>query len=206
MQIDKDWFTKVIEESPFKSQRQLALKMKADPSSISRMFAGERLMKLEEARVLAELLTVPLIDVLRHAGIHIPEDPGTLKIPVWGIINAEGVIEKPTGSTDFVYGPKRLPVGSIACRYQTAGTGGNHDFMDGWVLYAEKPEPYDPSMMGKIAIVIPERGRPMIGFVMRGYKAGAFNVMTGPWGAFRVEKSVRIKAVAPALWISPSST
>lgn len=74
-EIDTEWFEKLIKESPYGSIRQLAKHMRQpdgrpiDPSAISRMLRGERAIQLHEARLLADLLGVPMSMIIRKAGI-----------------------------------------------------------------------------------------------------------------------------------------
>lgn len=75
MEIDTSWFVRLIKESRFGSLRQLAPKLRArsgkpmDVAALSRMLSGEREMVLDEARQLANLLGVPMGEVIRRAGV-----------------------------------------------------------------------------------------------------------------------------------------
>ena len=75
LHIDTLWFKHRIAESPHGSLSRVARKMQGrtgrplEPSMLSLMLRGKREMRLDEARQLANLLGVPLIEVLRHVGL-----------------------------------------------------------------------------------------------------------------------------------------
>lgn len=73
--VDTAWFERKIAESPYGSMRQLAKHMRQpdgkpiDHSAVSRMLRGERAIQLHEARLLADLLGVPMAEIIRRAGV-----------------------------------------------------------------------------------------------------------------------------------------
>lgn len=76
MDIDTEWFINRIKEK-YGSQRQLILKMRYpgfDQPMLSRALRGERALRLNEARALADALDVPMIDVLIHMGALKPRE------------------------------------------------------------------------------------------------------------------------------------
>lgn len=83
LRIDTAWFLKRIAEKG--SQRSLAQAMRqrdgkpVEPASLNRLLHGQRLMQLHEARQMADLLEVPLADVLRHAGIRVRDEADDLE-------------------------------------------------------------------------------------------------------------------------------
>jgi hypothetical protein len=86
MKPDAAWFNAKI-RSRFQNQRAFAPKMKdrhgrpLDQPKLSRMLRGERAMQLHEARQFAELLGVPLIEVLERAGLRSRASERTLSLP-----------------------------------------------------------------------------------------------------------------------------
>lgn len=69
-QIDKTWFVNQLERAG-KSMRGLAKHLNQEPSTISRMFAGKRQMKLQEAEDIARFIGITVDDVLSHSGISL---------------------------------------------------------------------------------------------------------------------------------------
>lgn len=77
MGFDTKWFERLIERSKYGSQRQLAKAMvnrhgrPMDPSSLHNLLHGTKCMQLDEARQLADLLGVTIMEVIRHAGVRV---------------------------------------------------------------------------------------------------------------------------------------
>lgn len=75
MKIDTEWFEKKISESPYRSMRQVAKNIRVrvgssmDLGALHRTLHGKRTMQLHEARQLADLLGVPMGEVIRRAGV-----------------------------------------------------------------------------------------------------------------------------------------
>lgn len=73
--VDTVWFEKKIKESPYGSFRKLASHMRnslgsrMDHAMVSRMLRGEREIQLHEARQLADLLGVPMSEIIRRSGV-----------------------------------------------------------------------------------------------------------------------------------------
>jgi len=157
-------------------------------------------MQLEEARQFADVLDVPLIEVLRHAGIALPEE-GVRTYDVIGTIDSH--CELHLGKTkDTVTGPSDLPSDAIAVRCTMARS--ELALFDGWILFAEKPGPLSPSAIGRFALVSPHKGKPVCAFVSRGYKPGTVNLMSGFLsGPFRPHENTVLDWVAPVVWVRP---
>lgn len=164
------------------------------------MLRGKRAIQLHEARQLADVLDIPLIDVLRHAGIATHEE-GTRVVPIAGTIDKNGELHLIQGK-ETIPGPGDLPAEAIAVRYTTARS--EHDMIDGWLLFTEKPGPLRPEVIGRLCLVGPKKGRPQIAFVLRGYKGGTVNLVAGPYGTLgSSENNVHLEWIAPVLWIRP---
>jgi hypothetical protein len=204
MKIDKEWFNELIRKSPFKSQRQLAKNLKGknnkpiDPGALSLMLNGRRSMQLHEAKQLAELLNVSLTDVLKHSGIALSTEGRS--IPVLGRLDSKGNLQMDLSKEpeEFIEGPNDLPPGAIAVRV----TSGNFsiDVLDGWILFAEKPDVLSPDMFGRLCLVQSESGAQSVAFVTRGYKSGLVNLMK--FGG-QNEENVNVHWASPVLWVKP---
>lgn len=72
--IDRDWFQAAHRRAGV-SQRAAAARMGRQPGFLSRLYNGQQAMRLPEARELADILKVPLADVLRAAGLDASSPP-----------------------------------------------------------------------------------------------------------------------------------
>jgi hypothetical protein len=76
MALDSDWFKNKIAESQYGTMRQLVKRMKnrqgkrMGVAALSLMLSGERTIGLEDARQLADLLEVPMSEIIQRAGIR----------------------------------------------------------------------------------------------------------------------------------------
>jgi hypothetical protein len=73
--IDDKWF-RLMTDRAKESQRSLAAKIGMDPSSWVRVLQGKRRLQLNEADRVADVLGVPVEEVLRHAGLRIEVPKG----------------------------------------------------------------------------------------------------------------------------------
>jgi hypothetical protein len=74
-QIDTRWFQQQLKDREIR-QWQIAKYLHLDPAAVSLMFRGKRKMTLEEANGIASNLSVPIEEVLEHAGIPDVSDVG----------------------------------------------------------------------------------------------------------------------------------
>lgn len=112
--MDTKWFHERISETPEGSQRQLAKKIfnkKGEPiqqSRLSRVLKGELRMQLHEARQFADLFGVPLLEVLRHAGVHVGREKSTevsrtqLKKEIAGLVSKNRTADLAGAITDHL--------------------------------------------------------------------------------------------------------
>lgn len=159
-------------------------------------------MQLHEARQLADLLDVPLVQVLTHAGVAMPEE-GVRTVPIAGFITPVGDVHLTEGRREMVSGPSDLPGEAIAIRFHTAQS--QYDLLDGWIVFAEKPAPPKPDVIGKLCIVSTRNhGKTAsCSFVLRGYKPGTYNLV--PWrpGLGKQAESAVLEWAASVIWIRP---
>jgi len=208
MKVDTGWFNDVIRKSPYGSQRRLAKKLRGrhgrslDPSALSLMLRGKRAIQLHEARQFADLLDVPLVEVLRHAGVALPEE-GTKAVPIIGNLDKQGELHLThVKDKELVAGPGDLPNEAVAARWLTARS--EQDLIDGWIIFADKPGPLTSEAISRFCLVQPRKMKPMAAFVLRGYKAGTVNLVSGMCSPTpRHTDNVQLEWVAPVLWIRP---
>lgn len=102
--MNTQWFSDRIAESRYGSLRKLAKAIDMSAAALSLTLRGKRKLQLKEAERLAHALSVPLPDVLKHAGLDVstpsrpnplPNVPRDVKrllareskdSPLWGII------------------------------------------------------------------------------------------------------------------------
>ena len=71
--MDTLWFKEKLKDKKL-SQRGLAKLLEIDPAAVSLMFRGQRKMTPHEAHQISVILGVPILEVMRHAGIDVTED------------------------------------------------------------------------------------------------------------------------------------
>lgn len=199
--IDTLWFQHQIEDKGL-SQRKLAKRMRLDPSSVSLMLRGKRYMKVHEAAAIAEILGVPLLEVMGRAGISAAEAKAAASgmVPVVGRVNAHSVVTMNGEHTEtLVASPADLDPGTLALRYETALTP--LDAVDGWVLYYRQHDHVPPEAVGRLCVVL-EVGaeHPRVGFLRRGYEPGEYSLL--PYLGAEPE-AVRLESASPVVWIRP---
>ncbi len=173
MTIDTKWFRDRLAEAGL-SQRQLAKKLGLDQSAISLTFSGRRRMQFKEAADIARLLGLPVSDILKNAGV--PVEEGRQTVPLMGYMDGSGEIHcLHVEKADRILTPQPMSEGSAAIQCRTAGS--LLEYMDGWMIFKEKPTTNPP--IGRFCIVKCKGSIRTIGTIRRGYKAGRFNV-TGP--------------------------
>ena len=170
--INVRWFKEQISRVGL-SQRTIATLLGINQSIISHMFSGRRRMTLVEADQWADILNVPLTDVLLNAGVPIPESvlatiaarnvenpEGTASAflgPVRGWIDGNYRIHwetPPSGSKTSAKGQGASEPGGLICvRYKTSGTP--LDGLDGGLVYfrAVPAKTFDYEAIGRLSAV-----------------------------------------------------
>lgn len=187
------------------NQRDIADTLDLDPSAISLMLKGERRMQMDEAARLAELLGVPLDEVLDHAGV-LPPSVGKVSVPIVGWVSDDGEVHP-----GRVEAPRRaprpagIPEDAVAVRLQM--TPGEFSMMDGWIMYYVPGDRVQPEAVGRMSVVQiaagQGKGLRYVRLVHRGYAAGKWTLTSPfrPWeDRFRIE-DVRLEWACPVVWI-----
>lgn len=162
---DTDWFKDRIAAKGM-TQAAFGDRLGMDPSSISLMLKGRRVMTLERAAEIAKILDVTLEEVCRHAGISpaaVPDD----KIIIIGHIdgNARVTISgKPEG---YTVSPGKIPKGSVALVMRSATT--DLDMLNGWVVFVGPEQTNAADAVDRSAIVkIKDEPTPLLRLIRRG--------------------------------------
>lgn len=195
--IDGRWFTATLADRRM-SQRQLAKLMGVDPASVHRLITGKRPMRMDEATEIARLLSLPVADVLEHAGLDVSGSGRT--VPLAGYVDGQGEAHLDWDAHgEAIPAPAELSGPAVAIQLRTAGTA--LDAMDGWVLFATLPDGVSPDAVGRLCLVgLQGNGVALLRFVRRGYQRGRFNLVHPGLGELR---DAALDWAVPVLHIRP---
>lgn len=197
-QVDTLWFKNLLADRDL-SQRQLAKRLQLDPAAVSLLLRGKRKILLEEIERLAQVLDVPLIDVLQHAGL--PEVGGEVmrRIPVAGALNGAGEVEfEAPRTTTYVDAPGDVPHDTLALVARTAGSPLSH--IDGAVLFTVKRASLAECLQ-RLCVVKPiDADSPVLATIRRGLARDTYRIEL----ACRPPvENARIEWASPILWLRP---
>lgn len=193
--INKAWFKEQLESHKI-SQRGLAKKIGVDPAAISYTFSGQRKMSMDEAKAIADILLVPVTEVMRQAGIEVLDD--VRKVPIAGYIGTGSVVTLlPKGTHDTAIAPPDVPNGSFALQVRMVQTT-----FDGWLYYVSGQQQEPEQILDRLCLVAVDDGRLLQGIVRRGYKRDLYNLVLAPDGGSVLENQ-KIAWAACVLWIQP---
>lgn len=194
-ELNKDFFTDRLRAIKL-SQRQLAKKLKLDPAAVSYMLSGKRRMTMPEAKAIADVILVPVTEVMRQAGIEVLDD--VRKVPVAGYVGANSVVTMlPKGTHDMVMAPGDVPQGSFALQERVAG----HP-CDGWLVFVSGQHQTPAELLDRLAVLATADGQMLHAVIRRGYKSKLYNLILMPDG--NVLENRDVAWAARALWIQPS--
>ena len=193
--LNKTWFVDRLRAIKL-SQRQLAKKIELDPAAVSYMFSGKRQMTMPEAKAIADVLLVPVTEVMRQAGIEVLDD--VRKVPVAGYIGAGCVVTLlPKGTQDMVIAPGDVPNGSFCLQLRVA----NNPY-DGWLVFVSGQQQPIADLLDRYSIVATADGQMLSAMIRRGYKQKLNNLILLPDGT--VLENREVAWGARVLWIQPS--
>lgn len=170
-EINTNWFRAKLAYRQL-SIRGLAKQMGLDPSAVSLMLRGRREMKMHEAARIADILCVPIGEILRNAGIKMPKQ----FIQITGYIDGNGEVfinQPPAGVIEASQG---TPARSFAIEAKTAGS--TYGYMDRGVFICEQINQDCDSGLGMQCLVKIKNGPVLIGHLGRGYNKGTYSLMT----------------------------
>lgn len=194
--INTAWFKGQLADKQI-NQRAIASSLSLDPASVSLMLRGKRRLQLDEAAALANLLGVPLDDVLFHAGID-PEAGAKSSTPIVGVVDQDGEItmKRPEGPRR-VPAPQGLPGDAVALRYEGEGA------MDGWVLFYVPKDAVEPDAIGRLCVIQLApcgKGARYVRVLKRGYSRGCWTLVGMRPGEGAIE-NVELASAVPVVWI-----
>jgi hypothetical protein len=192
--IDKPWFLDLLKKHKI-SQRQLSKKMDLDPAAISYVLSGKRRITLDEVRLMAEILLVPVSEIMRHAGVEVMDD--VKKVPIAGFVGKDGLVNLlPSGTHDTVLAPSAVPPNTFALQVRLI-----HHSHDGWLSFVSGTQQPPNDLLDQLCLVALTDGRMLQAIISKGYKADLYNLIPHPdWG---VLENQQVAWCAKVLWILP---
>lgn len=141
-------------------------------------------MKLHEAAQIAQILSIPIDDVLHHAGV-LTLSKGAM-ISVAGFLEVTGEVRcvNPEDSFSIPMPPGLIGDDYIAIQARTAGS--DLEYMDGWIFYGKQPSGMNKESIGRMCFVHMKNGMRIIAHVKRGYRPDRYN-LSGPVSASDAE-------------------
>jgi hypothetical protein len=160
------------------------------------MLRGKRRMTPYEAHQIATILGVPLLEVMRRAGIDVTED--IRQAPIAGHVDANGVVVMmPPGTHDLAQAPGDCPLGTYALQVRS-----HTSTRDGWLLFASPAQNEAADHLDQLCVCATSTGKQLIGVVRRGYRKDTKNVVL--WPADETIFDADLTWVSAVLWIKPS--
>lgn len=171
--VNTRWFQDQLADRHL-SQRKLAKMMDLDPSAVSLMLRGMRVISADEAAELARILGVPLQDVLAQIGVDLPRETGLDTVKIVGHVDMDGIIHaKHPGGPREAPKPPGTPDATVAVRYMS------DDYRDGMLLYFTPVDYVMPEAIGRMSVVELPDGRQAVRVIKHGYEPGQFR-LAGP--------------------------
>lgn len=200
--FNRAWFEARL-KSVKKSQAALARHLGLPAATITKMFNGDRKLKIEEAEPMARFLMATPEDVLSNAGVNFG---GTAKLDLQSIVTDKGLIVPAPEPMAVSAETMRLlrsnvPVdqtGNYEVTQVRAGKGGLSLLDDNLLLY-ETPTRLAPGPASVLSVSRLRDGTTVLGKVSSWRKTGEAVIQT-PDGT---EKKVELAASSPVLLIVP---
>lgn len=193
--MDTLWFRDKLKDKKL-SQRGLAKLLELDPAAVSLMVRGQRKMTPHEAHQISVILGIPLLEIMRRAGIDVTED--VRKAPIAAHMDSYGnVVAMPNGTHDTATSPADCPVGTYAVQVRA-----HTSIKDGWLLFVT-PAQNDPAdHLDQLCSCATKSGKQLMGVIRRGYRRDTQNLIL--WPSNETVFDADLVWVSPVLWIKPA--
>lgn len=190
--VNKRFFMDTMKDRGM-SLREVAKRIDVWPAALSRALDGKRKMQIPEAVKLAQVLNIPMAEVLQNAGIQEARTVGR-RCNIIGHFTATGVVNPITdGTIERTAIPDSLPDHVVAVQARTAET--SISYCDGWIyFFTEEQEPYN--LIGHWVLATLDDGTKVMGNLRRGYETGTYNLF-GP--GYEPHRSVKIETARRGL-------
>lgn len=193
--MDTLWFRDKLKDKKL-SQRGLAKLIELDPAAISLMLRGQRKMTPHEAHQISVILGVPILEVMRRAGIDVTED--VRKAPVAAHVDSEGkVVSMPNGTHDMSTSPGDCPIGTFAVQVRAHTSA-----KDGWLLFVTPTQSEPSEHVDQLCLCATKAGQQVLGVVRRGYRRDTQNLIL--WPSNETMFDADLAWVSSVLWIKPT--
>jgi transcriptional regulator with XRE-family HTH domain len=183
-EIDGEWFHNRLKDTG-KSLRALARHLNSDPSAVSRTFSGSRKMKMEEAVQIAIFLSVPVSEVIKHAGITSEADALQARILLAATIDEDGTLHmlpEPRPLPQAVIEKAQLAASGHCTRQiiaaQIRASSGTLAIWDDAVVLFGQSELVDPAAIGALSICGLRDGKQILARVERARKTGEADLVS----------------------------
>jgi len=194
-QMDNTWFKDRLADKKL-SQRKLATMLDLDAAAVSLMFRGMRRMTPHEAHQISQILGVPLLEIMRRAGIDVTED--IRKAPIAAHMNESGrVTQMPNGTHDVVASPADCPLGTYAVQVRS-----HSSIKDGWLLFVTPAQGKPNDHMDQLCLCATKAGAIITGIVRKGYRRDTHNLVI--WPSQETISDADLVWSSPVLWIKPT--
>lgn len=191
--VDAKWFKEQLAARDI-SVRGLAREVDMDPSSMSLTLRGLRKMTNEDAARIAAVLSIPVTEVLRHAGVRVSEDVHSVRMT--GIVDCDGFV-RDSDKTARISAPVDVPSDGYVLQVRCP-----QSVSDGWLMLCGAQVLKPDAAIDLLCVVHLKNEERVIGTIKRGYDANTFNVVSFvPQTAVRENQAV--SHANPVLWIRP---
>jgi transcriptional regulator with XRE-family HTH domain len=193
-QMNTEWFRDRLKQQKI-SQRGLAKLLNIDPAAASLMLRAKRKMTTHEAHQIAQILGVPLNEIMRQAGIEVIDD--VRRVPITAYMDEHGSVSlMPARTHDTVVGPADCPIGTYAIQVRSPAT-----IKDGWLVFVNPTQAPAADNIDKLCSTATAEGKQIVAVVRRGYRRDTHNLIM--WPSMEVLADCNVAWSSPVLWIKP---
>lgn len=194
------WFQNALSDRRL-SQRGLARLLGMDPGGLNRRLRGKSRLQIADAKEIANILEVPVADVLRNAGVDDVWGQATEggKVAITGWVDAALTVHmgKPKGAAAVEAPP--IPLDELkALRFVTAASVA--DAFDGAVAFYREGPGVPVEAIGKPCVVTTATGARLLRVLRPGYSRGRYNLAQLFGGS--MDSDVVVDSAAPILHFS----
>jgi transcriptional regulator with XRE-family HTH domain len=191
--VDKDWYLEQLRRREL-TQATVAKLMGVDPATLSYAVNGTRELKVKEASALAQILDVPVTEIMRRWGFEVPNDHRTVPVTHW--INDDMTTSERSQPFNRTPAPPDVPSDASAAVFRpTHGVGG---FWDGMTAFVEPGQQNIRDCVGYACLIITEDKTCLFGVLSRPRDNGIFTIVHPGQRADALE--VRVAQANRALW------
>lgn len=186
--INTKWFIDRLRDLGI-SQRELGRRIGMDASAVNLMIHGKRSISAEEAARIADILNLPLEEVLRRAGIVVSSQTETVEIK--SLIDESMVLHPRPGRS-------RVPAPAGGAALSAARVENSASQFFGWTFFYTARKAVDADVIGRLCVVKLRDGSEKIRFIKPSIDRQSYRLI-GLDGL--PEEDAPVIAASPILWI-----